>query len=75
MPNYVDKEISRLRNELSDIRDAIASLRKNGQQYTISGSHGSTGVSYLHLKRDEARILGKIAAMQGAKSSTLPDFS
>jgi hypothetical protein len=75
MPSYKDKEISRLRTELEEVRAAIRRLHLNGQQRNITGSHGVSEVAYSNLVKRENYLLGKIVAMQGGRNVTTPDYS
>ena len=64
-----------LKKELAALEAARSELLSNGQEYSIVGSHSFKGVSFSEITKEINRIRGRILAMNGGRSCTVPDFS
>jgi len=61
--------------ELTAVRAAKNALLTNGQEHSLNGSHTFKGVSWSQLVTRENQLLSALAALNGGKSYTIPDFS
>ncbi len=54
--------------QLERVQASIANILENGLSYSIQGSHSTQSESLANLRKEEARIRGKILRRCGAKS-------
>ena len=67
--------LTQYKAELTAIQTAKTALLTNGQEHSLNGSHSFKGIPYKELCRRETQLTNAIAALNGASSIVIPDFS
>ena len=66
--------LAELKQELSDLDDQIAAVRKTAKEYNIVGSHSVENFDLAELKKERAYLIKRIYRFQGYTGRTSPDF-
>ena len=66
--------VQQIKAELNAIESARLEMLRNGQEYSINGSHSFKGIPWADLNRRRAELRQQLLAMNGGSARVAPNF-